>query len=40
MPAATSSQKWFAVAMTQNQTHTGQKAQSAFDHQRLLAARR
>jgi len=35
MPATTSSQKWFAVAITQNQTHTGQTAQSAFDHQRL-----
>src|SRR5581483_8842153 len=33
MPARTSSQKWFAVASTQNQTQAGQSAQSAFDHQ-------
>ena len=33
IPASTSSQKWFAVARTQNQTQAGQSAQRAFDHQ-------
>ena len=33
IPASTSSQKWLAVASTQNQTQAGQSAQSAFDHQ-------
>src|SRR6266542_6239921 len=33
IPARTSSQKWFAVASTQNQTQAGQTAQIAFDHQ-------
>src|SRR3954463_2399969 len=40
IPASTSSQKWFAVARTQNQTQAGQSAQSAFDHHRRLAAKR
>src|SRR4051812_34851982 len=39
IPATTSSQKWFAVAMTQNQTHAGQSAQSAFAG-RLFEARK
>ena len=29
-----SSQKWLPVAMTENQTHTGQSAQKSFAHQR------
>ena len=33
IPASTSSQKWLAVARTQNQTQAGQSAQTAFDHQ-------
>src|SRR5260370_3360895 len=33
IPASTSSQKWLAVASTQNQTQAGQSAQIAFDHQ-------
>ena len=37
-PAAMSSQKWFAVAITENQTQAGQASQSAFA-QRLLTMR-
>src|SRR5437588_10178697 len=33
IPARTSSRKWFAVAITQNQTQAGQSAQRAFVHQ-------
>src|SRR3954466_4447097 len=39
IPATTSSQKWFAVAMTQNQTHAGHSAQSTFAG-RLFEARK
>src|SRR5205823_6317363 len=39
IPATTSSQKWFAVASTQNQTHTGQAAQSALKYQRRQATK-
>ena len=30
MPPTTSSQKWLPVAITLNQTHTGQSSQSTF----------
>ena len=40
IPASTSSQKWFAVASTQNQTQAGQSAQTAFDHQCREARKR
>src|SRR5262249_52833654 len=34
MPASTSSQKWFAVAMTENHTHAGQRSHRTFHGQR------
>src|SRR5436309_6431722 len=34
IPATQSSQKWFPVAITENQTQEGQSSQSAFAHQR------
>ena len=35
MPATTSSQKWLPVAITANQTHAGQRIQTAFQTGRL-----
>src|SRR5882724_9327093 len=40
IPARTSSQKWLAVASTQNQTQAGHIAQRAFDHQWREARKR
>src|SRR5205809_7933980 len=40
IPATTSSQKWLAVASTQNHTQAGQSAQTAFDHQCRQAPKR
>src|SRR6266581_644588 len=40
IPASTSSQKWLAVASTQNQTHAGQSAQIAFVERWRLARKR
>ena len=34
IPANTSRRKWLAVAMTQNQTQAGHRAQRAFVHRR------
>src|SRR5215470_14350499 len=34
MPASTSSQKWLAVAMTENQTQAGHRSQTTFHGQR------
>src|SRR3954464_7669915 len=39
-PARTSSQKWFPVAMTENQTQSGQSAQTAFANQLRQTAKR
>src|SRR3954454_23137499 len=39
-PARTSSQKWFPVAMTENQTQPGQSAQTAFANQLRQTAKR
>src|SRR2546430_7354988 len=39
-PARTSSQKWFPVAMTENQTQSGQSAQTAFANQLGQTAKR
>src|SRR5919202_5267713 len=40
IPAQTSTRKWFAVAITQNQTQTGQSIQNAFaQRERTTSAR-
>src|SRR5258705_1446695 len=39
-PARTWSQKWFPVAMTENQTQSGQSAQTAFANQLRQTAKR
>src|SRR5213592_5269577 len=39
-PASTSSQKWLPVAMTENQTQSGQSAQTAFANQLRQTAKR
>ena len=35
IPATTSSQKWFAVAMTENHTHAGQSSHNTLKYQRF-----
>src|SRR5712691_5156542 len=40
MPARTSSQKWLPVAITENQTQAGQRAQNALKYHRLHAPKR